>query len=791
MKLSKNWLLNYCDPAVDDRTFADGMTMSGSKVEGYWQEGQELSGIVVGQVQNLQRHENSDHLWVCQVDIGEKSLQIVTGAQNLREGDYVPAALDGSVIAGGKTIRNGVLRGVESAGMLCSLEELGLGVNDFPYACADGIFVLGEDCERVPGMDIHAATGLCDIVTEFEITPNRPDCLSVLGLAREAGATFDKPFTPPQVRERPDGGETAQKLKVSIDATEQCLRYAGAVVENVRIAPSPRWLRERLRASGVRSINNIVDITNYVMLEYGQPMHAFDLRFIEDGQIHVRRAQQGESITTLDGVKRSLSPEMLVIADTVKPVAVAGVMGGEYSGITADTRSIVLESACFAGAGVRRTSKKLGLRTEASSRFEKGLDPQACRVCLNRALDLIQLLDAGDIVQGIADCNPHVCTPRLLPFAPDWVNRFIGIELSAPEQQAILEKLGFRVENWQITVPSFRMDVEHAADIAEEIARFYGYENIPSRPLAGVADAQFTLKQLLERKIRECMLGCGMTEITTYSFISPKAYDKIALPQGHTLRESIVIQNPLGEDSSVMRTTALPGMLEVLARNYNNRNSAARLFEYATVYHPQNDTLPLEVQQIALGMYGDDCDFYTLEGVLEALFAAVSLKGWDIQAETENPSYHPGRCAKITLDGEEIATLGELHPQVLEQYGIGTRVYAATVAPDALLPAFCAETVYRPLPRYPATTRDLALLCDETRTVLSLQRVISEKLGEILEQIELFDVYQGAQVPEGKKSVAFTLRMRSKTGTLTDEETETAIQRALKALQAQDVQIRS
>ena len=792
MKLSKKWLAEYCKLSVTDKAFADAMTMSGSKVEGFESEMAELANIVVGQIVAIERHADSDHLWVCQVDVGgEAPIQIVTGAQNLTAGDIVPAALDKSVVAGGKKIQKGKLRGVESAGMLCSLEELGLTTHDFPYAAEDGIFVLGEDCERTLGMDIRSTIGLNDVVTEFEITPNRPDCLSVLGLAREAAATFETGFAPPAVSARPVGGEVDSLLRVNIAQADKCYRYAGAVVQNVRVAPSPRWLRERLRASGVRPINNIVDITNYVMLEYGQPMHAFDLRYLDGGTVNVRHAAPGESITTLDGTERSLQPDMLVIADANKPVAVAGVMGGEYSGIMEDTTTIVFESACFNGVSVRVTAKKLGMRTESSGRFEKGLDAQGCALCLNRALDLIEQLDAGDVVPGIVDCYPADYTPVTLPFEPQWVNRFIGIDVPAETQKAILEKLEFTVENDIVTVPSFRADVEHAADLSEEVARFYGFENIENRPLAGVADARYSTHQLLERRVTQTLLACGLSEIATYSFISPKAYDKILLPADSKLRDCVTIQNPLGEDTGVMRTTALPSMLEVLARNYNNRNKEAALFELATVYRSNGtEELPCETQKIMLGMYGEDCDFYRLKGVVETLLNAVGLRDYELAAKTDDAAFHPGRCAAVLADGKELALLGEVSPAAAENYGFGTRAYAASIALDALLHAFAQPTVYKPLPKYPAMARDLAFVCPKELTVQQLQKVIAKSMGKLLEHIALFDIYEGAQIPNGMKSVAFALRLRSAERTLTDEETDNAIAKALKALREMGIELR-
>ena len=651
MNLSKKWLLDFVDLDVSDKEFADEMTLSGSKVESFEKEGSELDNIITGRIESLERHPDSDHMWICMVNVGkDENIQIVTGAQNLKVGDVVPVAMDHSVVHGGQKITKGKLRGVESNGMLCSLGELGLTAHDFPYAIEDGIFVLGDDCDRTLGIDIREAIGLNDTVTEFEITSNRPDCLSVIGLAREAAATFKKPLKTHIPYVSPSDGDVNELLSVDIQNPEKCYRYCGAVVKNVRVKASPRWMRERLRACGVRPINNIVDITNYVMLEYGQPMHAFDLRYINNHSIIVRNAKDGETITTLDGIERTLTTEMLVIADSDKPVAVAGVMGGEYSGIMDDTNTIVFESACFNGPSTRITSKKLGLRTEASGRYEKELDPQNCMPALMRALELVQLLDAGDVVNGIIDCDKSNKLQRTLPFLPEWVNSFIGIDVSADDQRAILERIDVKVQGDTIIVPSFRNDLEHLADISEEIARFYGYQNIPNRPLAGVANAALTEAQKMEKVVSSTMLACGFTEIATFSFISPKAYDKIRLPENSPKRNSVVISNPLGEDTSVMRTTVIPSMLDVLSRNYNNRNESAALFELSNEYIWKGpDELPDENEKLTIGMYGAQYDFFTLKGAVEELFDVVGIKDYDVEPLTDDPTFHPGRTAVIRI----------------------------------------------------------------------------------------------------------------------------------------------
>lgn len=793
MYLSKKWLSDYVTIDVSDKEYAEALTISGSKVEAFEVEGAELKNIVVGRVDSLEKHPDSDHLWVCAIDVGADSmLQIVTGAQNLTAGDVVPVALNKSVVAGGQKITTGKLRGVKSEGMLCSVGELGLTTHDFPYAIEDGIFVLGDDCDKTLGMDIREAIGLNDVITEFEITSNRPDCLSVIGLARETAATFKVPLNVHTPEVKPGIENVNDYLKVDIEVPEKCYRYVGGVVKNVRVAPSPRWMRERLRACGVRPINNIVDITNYVMLEYGQPMHAFDLRYLDGNHVIVRNAKAGEKITTLDGEERELDDTMMVIADEGKPVAVAGVMGGEYSGIMDDTNTIVFESACFNGTSVRRTAKALGMRTEASARFEKQLNPDDCDVCLARALELVQMLDAGDVIDGTVDCDKSDKTPNTLPFDPEWTNKFIGIDVSASEQKKMLERIGFKVENGVITAPSFRIDIEHQADIAEEIARFYGYNNIPNRELRGVAKASLTPKQQFVKLIEKTMIGCGISEIQTFSFISPKAYDKICLPAGSKMRDCVVISNPLGEDTSVMRTIAIPSMLEVLSRNYNNRNADVSLYEIATTYKSNGlEELPNEDKQLVIGMYGKDTDYFTLKGIIEELLTTCGVVDYDVVAVKTCPIYHPGRTADIIVNDKTLATLGEVHPTVLTNYEISSKAYVAIVDVEYLFEIANLSRVYKPLPKYPATTRDLAFVCDIDLPVLTLEKEIKKAAGKILESIELFDVYQGAQVGENKKSVAFNLKFRSAERTLTDEECTAAVNKAVAAAEKIGAALRS
>ena len=796
MNLSMRWLNEFTQPGeMPMRTFTEAMTMSGSKVEGWETEGTEIENVVVAKVVSMERHPDSDHLWICQVDTGDgQPIQIVTGAQNLKPGDVVPAALHNSLLPGGKKIKKGKLRGVESNGMLCSLGELGLTAHDFPSAVEDGIFVLTEEdgCDLTLGKPICEAIGLNDTVVEFEITSNRPDCFSVIGLAREAAATFDKPLSLHTPTVKAGHGSSDGMLDVKIEATDLCSVYSARVVKNVRVKPSPRWLRERLRAMGVRPINNIVDITNYVMLEYGQPMHAFDLRFVEGGQIRVRRAKAGETITTLDGVEHTLTEKQMVIADAKKPIAIAGVMGGEFSGIMDDTNTILFESACFDGASVRTTARDQGMRTEASSRYEKGLDPNSCLPALDRACELVELLDAGDVLDGVLMDSHFSSDRRRIPLEHDWINRFLGISLSEEEMKAILAKLDCTFDGSDVLVPTFRPDLEHKADIAEEIARFYGYNKIQSTSIRGSAQGKYTAQQKFDRTIMQTMRALGASEIMTYSFISPKYYDKILMPMDSPLRKSIVISNPLGEDTSIMRTTILPSMLEVLARNYNNRNAEACLFELGREYIPTTENeLPIEKNTLIVGMYGGGCDFFTVKGMAEQLLEILCVKNWDIAASSEESSYHPGCCAILSVDGSRIGVLGELHPKAAENYGINERVFCLTLDVDLLFSLAEPEKTYTPLPKFPAVTRDLALICDDAISVGTLEKAIVTGGGALVESIKLFDVYKGEQIEKGKKSVAFNIVLRSRENTLTDEQTNAAMKKIMKELEKTGAALRS
>ncbi len=790
MNLSMRWLSDFVDIDAKPHDFCEAITMSGSKVEGYTVEGSEISNVIVGKILSIEKHPDADKLVVCQVDVGSgEPIQIVTGATNLKVGDVVPVAMDNSTLPGGKKIRKGKLRGVVSNGMLCSLGELGLTVHDFPNAIEDGIMVIDEDVKL--GQDIREALGLNDTCVEFEITSNRPDCFSIIGLAREAAATYNLPLKLHTPVVKGTDGDVNDLLQVEVKNPELCMRYIARMVKNVKIEPSPRWMRERLRACGVRPINNIVDITNYVMLEYGQPMHAFDYKYVNGHKITVRTAKNGEKITTLDDVERNLDESMLVIADEKGPVAVAGVMGGEFSSIMDDTDTIVFESACFNGPSVRLTSKKLGLRTESSGRYEKGLDPNNTKPAVDRACELIEMLGAGEVIGGYVDVDNSDKAQRRIKLDVDWTNRFLGIDIPREQMVDYLERVGCVMDGDDIIVPSFRPDLEHKADISEEIARFYGYDKIPVTAIRGTAQGHLTEQQKFERTVSNTLLSQGLYEIMTYSFISPKYYDKIRLPEDSPLRKCVTIQNPLGEDTSVMRTTTLPSMLEILAKNYNNRNESAALFELSPEYIPTENPLPDENVQVTLGMYGEQYDFYSLKGVVEALLDVLGIADYDVSAVSDNPTFHPGRCACISKDGRDIGTIGEIHPLVLQNYGINTKVYAAKLDASALFDLRCVSKEYKPLPKYPATARDIAVLCGDALPVLDMKKAIQKAAGPILERVSLFDVYKGQQVPDGKKSVAWSLSFRAPDRTLTDEETDEAMKKVLKALDEMGAVLRS
>ena len=728
MKLNRKWLNEeFVDlSGVPDREFVETMTIAGQKVETYERLDAELRNVVVGRVVSITRHTNSDHMWVCQIDVGAgEPVQIVTGAQNVHEGDLVPVAQHNSWLPGGVHITKGKLRGEVSNGMLCSLKELGLTLNDFPYAIEDGIWILQEDCK--PGDDINTVIGNDDTVVDFEITNNRPDCYSILGLAREAAAAFNKPMRhhDPVVRGGA-AGELSELLEVEVPAEDLCRRYTARMVRNVKIAPSPKWLRQRLRANGVRPINNIVDITNYVMLEYGQPMHAFDYRYVGSGKIIVRRSEPGEALTTLDGNVRTLTPGMLVIADETKPIGLAGIMGGENSEIMDDTVDVVFESANFNGTSIRQTALALGMRTEASGKFEKNIDPLLTLPAVDRACELVELLGAGEVMDGVIDVLNDIPEPRTIELEPDRINALLGTDISEADMVEYLRRLEIPVEGHEIRVPSWRPDLVGMADIAEEVGRLFGYNNIPTTTFRGAAtEGGYTEAMKLENRAGSLCRSLGYSEILTYSFVSPSIFDQIRLPEDSSLRNAMRIQNPLGEDASIMRTVALPSMLAILARNNAYHNDAVKLYELAKVYLPKpGQILPDEPKHLVLGTYGEHEDFFKMKGEIEAFLRGMNVPEARYTAEKHDPTFHPGRCARVSVGGVDLGCFGQIHPLVARSYGIDGEIFAAELNFTALLSLQLPEKTYTPLPKYPAVTRDIAVVCDEAVTVAALSDCI-------------------------------------------------------------------
>ena len=890
MNLSRKWLNEFVTVDASDKDFAEAMTLSGSKVEVTEDLGAEISNVVVGKVLSMERHPNSDHMWVCQICVGncEEPVQIVTGAWNVHVGDYVPVAKHKSILPGGVKIEKGKLRGVPSNGMLCGLAELGLDERDFPYATVtaaailgdykpldpekpsipadiqaghkiygpvvaaavtavenagvnlwtvtvndgkadatvttpcqnlhvgdlvayntksnsictlddlhaqqaefphcipDGIFILHEEGIAC-GDDLKPVIGLDDHVVEFEITPNRPDCLSVIGLAREAAATYNAELRlhDPVVKGGAEGN-LMELLDVETPAADLCPRYTARMVRNVKIAPSPKWMRERLRSMGVRPINNIVDITNYVMLEYGQPMHAFDYRYVKGGKIVVRRAEDGEELTTLDGNVRKLNSNMLVIADDTRAVGLAGIMGGLNSEIVADTVDVVFESANFNGTCIRKTALALGMRTEASAKFEKGLDILNTLPAVDRACELVEMLGAGEVVDGVIDILNYVPQPTVLDLRPDKINELLGTDVPVDEMVRILRKVGFEVDGEKVTVPSFRGDVEHYSDLAEEVARFFGYNNIPCTLMRGQTTlGGYSPVQQLERRLGELCRSFGYDEIITYSFISPTAYDKIRWPENCAKRESFKILNPLGEDTSIMRTTVLPSMLEILTRNYNYRNKNAKLYEVGRIYLPGGDDgLAVENKVLSLGAYGETMDFYALKGVVESILRDLRVESMEFIPVNNNPSYHPGQCAEVYVGARKIGVLGQIHPLVAQNFGVDAKLFCAELDFEQLQACKGPDAQYVPLPKFPAVTRDIAVVCDEAVTVGALETAIRKGGKAMLREVELFDIYRGKGVDEGKKSVAFSLVLRADDRSLTADEADATVKSILAALEA-------
>ncbi len=789
MKAPLKWIKDYVDINVDIKDYISAMTLSGSKVEGVEDMAKDIEKIVVGKIVKVDSHPNADKLVICQVDVGSEVLQIVTGAPNIKEGDIIPVALVGAKLPGGQ-IKATKLRGVESYGMMCSIDELNLTKDYLPDAPEDGVYVFNDNPPL--GADIRDVFDL-DKVVEFEITSNRPDCLCVIGLARESAATLGAPFKKrePAVKEEADG-DINELASIEILNPELCYRYTARVVKDVKIEPSPAWMQRRLAAAGMRPINNIVDITNYVMLEYGQPLHAFDYEKLQGSKIVVRTAKEGEVIKTLDGQERKLDTDMLCICDENRPVCVAGVMGGENSEVTENTKMLLLESATFNGASVRVTSKKMGLRSESSSRFEKGLDTENTIAALNRCAELIEELGAGKVVKGIIDCYPNPYQKQVLKFEPQRINSFLGTDISTDEMVNIFKKLEFDVDekNMTLTPPSFRRDIEHFQDLCEEVARFYDYNNIKPSLLSGKESMQGrkTYKQRMEDVIRNTMLGCGLSEAYTLSIVSSKVFDQINLSADDPLRNTVVISNPMGEDFSVLRTTTVPDMLKVLSINNNRKIPEAKLFELSYVYFPvEGQQLPDERQTLTLGLYGKDTDFFELKGCIEELLTALGIDNAEFKAETSNPAFHPGRTAKLFVrikgDLKDCGILGEIHPEVAEKNECPKRTYVAMLDAATLIEASTTEKQYKQLPKYPAVTRDLAIVVDDSLYVAELIAAIKQKGGEFLEEVSLFDIYKGEQVPEGKKSVAFALSFRASDRTLKDEDVNAAMARILKILE--------
>ena len=789
MDLSRKWLTEFVDVGLDeinDHDFAEAMTMSGSKVEDTHYMGEGISNVVVGRIVEMVRHHDSDHMWTCQVDVGGKRLlQIVTGAQNQKVGDLVPVALDGATLPGGAEIHTTTFRGELSEGMMCSIKELGLTLHDFPYAIEDGLFILQEDCR--PGDDIVPVIGRDDHVVEFEITPNRPDCLSVIGLAREASVTFQKPLKLHTPVVNGSGGDIHELVKVDVEDAKLCPRYTARMVRNIKIEPSPKWMRERIAAMGMRPINNIVDITNYVMMEYGQPMHAFDFSCVDGGHIIVRTAREGETCRTLDGNERKVTPNMLCICDEHKPVGLAGVMGGENSEITPDTKMVLFESANFNGTSIRRTAAALNMRTDASAHYEKGLDPYLTKIAVDRACELVELLGAGEVVDGYVDVFPDPPKPLVRKLDVDRVNWILGTDIDGDTMRKILSDLGFQLDGNTVTVPSWRLDIDPKYtqnDFAEEVARIYGFNNIPSTMMAdsGTKSGGYTPEQAAERRLGETCRANGYDSIITYSFYSPAGWDMIRLPENDPRRDAIRILNPLGEDTSCMRTTTLPSVLEVLARNWNFRNKAVRIYEFAKVYKKRPDGMADEPKILTLGAYGGGMDFYTLKGTVEELCDALRISGVEYVPVRDDPSYHPGRCAAVYAGGEYLGRFGQVHPLVAKNYGVSEELYAAELDFPAMFAHRTTELYYAPLPRYPAVMRDISLVCDDAVTAGELEKCIRRAGGEYLESVEVFDVYKGANIPEGKKSVSFALALRAGDQTLTDDHADEAVAAILGAL---------
>ena len=807
MNTPLSWIKVYVpDLDVDVQEFVDCMTLSGSHVEGYEKKDKNLEKIVAGKIESMEKHPDADKLVVCQVNIGTETIQIVTGAKNVKEGDIVPIVLDGGKVAAahgddneypdGIKIKKGKLRGVESNGMMCGIEELGSSRDFYPEAPEDGVYVFTKDSGVKPGDDAVKALGLDDVVVEYEITSNRVDCFSMIGMAREVAATFDKPFYPPVVEVKANDKDVNDFVKVDVQDNELCTRYCARVVENIKIGPSPKWMQDRLRAMGIRSINNLVDITNYIMEEYGQPMHAYDLDTIAKNQIVVKRAAGGDTFTTLDGQERKLDSDVLMICDGEKEVGIAGIMGGENSMITENVKTVLFEAACFDGTNIRLSSKRIGLQTDASFKFTKGLDPNTAIEAINRACQLVEEMGCGDVVGGVVDVYPAPVKEKVLPFEPDRYNHLLGTDISKEDMLAYFKKLGllYNEEDNTLTIPTFRQDLGCMADLAEEVARFYGYDNIPvSLPKGEATVGKKPFNQRVEELAREICERNGFSGGMTYSFESPKVFDKLLLPEDAKERQAIVISNPLGEDFSIMRTVSLNGMLTSLATNYNRRNKTARLYELGNIYIPKAlplTELPEEKMRLTMGMYGDG-DFFTLKGAVEEIFEKLGIAGQvDFEPSSEIPYLHPGRQARMVKGKLDIGIIGQVHPEVGDNYNMKGEAYVAVLNMDVLTMLATFDRKYEGIAKYPASTRDLSMVMDKGMFVGQIEHVIAKNAGKILESVELFDVYEGEQVGEGKKSVAFSLIFRAKDRNLESAEVDKAVEKVLNALKKMGIELR-
>ncbi|MGN1377959.1 MAG: phenylalanine--tRNA ligase subunit beta [Dorea sp.] len=805
MNTSLSWIKAYVpDLDVTAQEYTDAMTLSGTKVEGYEKMDADLDKIIIGQIEKIEKHPDADKLIICQVNVGTETVQIVTGAPNVKEGDKVPVVLDGGRVAGGHEpgqrvaggikIKKGKLRGVESCGMMCSIEELGSNRDMYPEAPEYGIYIFDDDA--VVGESAIKALGLDDVVVEYEVTSNRVDCFSVIGIAREAAATFGKEFYPPVVTPTGNDEDVNDYIKVTVKDTELCPRYCARVVKNIKIGPSPKWMQRRLASVGIRPINNLVDITNYVMEEYGQPMHAYDLDTIEDHEIVVRTAAKGEKFTTLDGQEREMDESVLMICDGKKSIGIAGIMGGENSMITDDVHTMLFEAACFDGTNIRKSSKKIGLRTDASGKFEKGLDPNNAQAAIDRACQLVEEMGAGEVVGGMVDVYGKKKEPVRVPFDQDKINSLLGTNISKEDMLGYFKKidLEYDEETNEVIAPTFRHDLFRIADLAEEVARFYGYDNIPTTlPKGEATTGKLSFKLRIEQVARDIAEFCGFSQGMTYSFESPKVYEKLRIPEDSVLRQAIEIKNPLGEDYSIMRTSSINGMLTSLATNYNRRNKDVRLYELANIYLPKAlplTELPEERVQFTLGMYGEG-DFFTMKGVVEEFFDKVGMhKKETYDPNAGKPFLHPGRQANIIYDGVVVGYLGEVHPDVADTYGIGTRTYIAVIDMPEIVARATFDRKYSGIARFPAVTRDISMVMPKEILVGQVEDVIEKKGGAYLESYSLFDIYEGAQIKAGFKSVAYSIVFRAKDKTLEDADVTAAMDRILKALEEMGIELR-